>query len=134
MASGGKHLQAKLFQRSQEFVVKARALGVCFECVIFLKSSRFSRCFSFPGIGCGEPFGNGAMLCAEPPGTEFARACQGCGAAEVSPVQLQVRGAALHCPACGALCTVPGAKLLWHLLGMRTVSFLEGMVMCADRK
>lgn len=97
VASGGKYLQAKLFQWSQEFIVKARALGVCFECVIFLKSSRFSWCICFPGIGSGEPFGNAAMPCAEPPGTEFPQACQGCGAAEVSPMQLQVCGAAVPC-------------------------------------
>lgn len=77
--------------------MKARAPGVCFEGVIFLKSGRFSRCFSFPGTGSGELLGM-APCCVQRHSAESSRKlARGDGAAEVSPVQLQECGAALPC-------------------------------------
>lgn len=112
MASSGKYLEANLFEGNQEFIVEARALGVCLEGVIFLKSSRFSRCFSFPGSGCGEPFGNGAMLCAELPSTELPQACQGLWCCRSKPsaaagvwAALPCSWGPLHCAGCKAFVT-----------------------------
>lgn len=71
--------------------------GVCLERVMFLKSRRFSGCFFLPGIGSGEPLGMVPCLCRGAQHRAAASFAGGCGAARVSPVQLQQCGAALPC-------------------------------------
>lgn len=97
MASGGKFLETKLFQWSREFIVKARAVGVCFDRVILLKSRRFSRCFSFPGIGSGEVLGTVPCCVQSHPAESSCKVARGGGAA------VPCSWSPLQCARCKAL-------------------------------